>query len=151
MLRLIQSSYLRFDPIYSLFRREALAGTALHRMTMGADQVLAAELSLVGPWTHVPRCLSHRARVEEEADVIARKTLPPDQDAFDLTPAYRREVFRQVIREAGLDRYQRAHCEAAAHRYYLRQTLRERKRRARRRFRAARRRVLGRLAEATDR
>ncbi|NET57877.1 MAG: glycosyltransferase family 2 protein [Symploca sp. SIO2E6] len=48
------------DPIYTMISREALLRTNLLQHIPNMDQVLAVELSLLGPFTHVPACLAHR-------------------------------------------------------------------------------------------
>lgn len=60
MLWFYQVSRFYLDPIYSLIRRSALERTALFQSMLGSDQVLAIELSLLGPFCHVPECLSFR-------------------------------------------------------------------------------------------
>jgi len=57
MLWFFRASRYFFDPIYSMHRRKTLEKTALLRMMLGADYVLAAELSLLGPAVHVPEKL----------------------------------------------------------------------------------------------
>ena len=62
MLWFAMESYLYFDPIYSLIRRSALMSTNLCQFVPRTDGVLAAELSIVGPFRHVPGLLAHRRR-----------------------------------------------------------------------------------------
>ena len=50
------------DPIYTMMRRDILLATHRLQILPNTDQVLAMELSLFGPWTHVPACLAHRRR-----------------------------------------------------------------------------------------
>ncbi len=52
----------KYDPVYSMIRRDVLGRTQLIRMMDRADQMLAAELSLLGPFAHVPQCLAHRRK-----------------------------------------------------------------------------------------
>lgn len=56
----LQASRYYLDPIYSLIRRAELMKTNLLRPMIGTDEILAAELSLLGPWCHVPECLAFR-------------------------------------------------------------------------------------------
>lgn len=60
MLRFFRLSRYYLDPIYSLIRRSALQQTGMLPMMLGTDLVLSAELSLLGPFVHVPECLSYR-------------------------------------------------------------------------------------------
>jgi glycosyltransferase involved in cell wall biosynthesis len=48
------------DPIYTMVRRDVLAEIGGHKPVLGADQVLAVELSLHGAFGHIPECLAHR-------------------------------------------------------------------------------------------
>lgn len=60
MLRLLNTSHLDIDPIYSMMRRSAVDRTGLLRRELYTDQVLAIELAVLGPFAHVPDLLSHR-------------------------------------------------------------------------------------------
>lgn len=60
MMWFLRASRYYIDPIYSLIRRSALLQTPRLRMMIGTDLVLSAELSLLGPFRHVPECLAHR-------------------------------------------------------------------------------------------
>jgi glycosyltransferase involved in cell wall biosynthesis len=66
MLWFFHASDLYYDPVYSLFRREALARTQLIRVMTCADMMLACELCLQGPLVHLPEPLSHRRRAYQE-------------------------------------------------------------------------------------
>ncbi len=124
MLRLLHSDYGLFDPIYTMYRREALASTQLHRMMACADRALAAELSLLGPYCHVPKCLSNRRRADSTLDELARKCRPPGYPELDISARYRLRVFRAIIRDASLPRSQTLSCLGSAYRYYARELLR---------------------------
>jgi hypothetical protein len=50
----------RYEPLYSLMRRDVLARTGLIRNVANNDLTLIAELSLIGRFTHVPELLFHR-------------------------------------------------------------------------------------------
>jgi len=60
MLWFLGASRYYLDPIYSMMRRSALLRTRLLRPMLHTDRVLAAELSLIGPFCHVPECLAAR-------------------------------------------------------------------------------------------
>lgn len=66
MLWFFHANDLYYDPVYSLFRREALARTQLIRVMTCADMMLACELCLLGPLVHLPEPLSHRRRAYQE-------------------------------------------------------------------------------------
>ncbi len=50
----------RIDPVYAVIRREVLQRTALVRDILGADDILALELSLIGPFHFVAEPLAFR-------------------------------------------------------------------------------------------
>ncbi len=60
MLFLLRGSSLWIDPVYSLMRSESLGRTDLIRPERFGDQILACEVSLLGPFAHVPAVLSNR-------------------------------------------------------------------------------------------
>jgi len=60
MLWFLGASRYYLDPIYSMICRDALLRTHLLRPILHTDRVLAAELSLIGPFCHVPECLASR-------------------------------------------------------------------------------------------
>ena len=60
MLRLLNTTYLDIDPIYSMMRRSAVERTGVLRRELYTDQILAIELALLGPFAQVPDLLSHR-------------------------------------------------------------------------------------------
>ncbi len=60
MLRLLNESHLLIDPIYSMLRRSALERSRLLLRELPCDQILAVELSLLGPFGHVPEELAFR-------------------------------------------------------------------------------------------
>lgn len=60
MVRFFHMSRCYLDPIYSMMRRSSLMETGLLRPMLGTDLVLAAELSLIGRFCHVPDCLASR-------------------------------------------------------------------------------------------
>lgn len=61
LLRLLNQGYRAIDPVYSTIRRRALSDSGLIRAGgLDTDQVLAAELALLGPWLHIPDLLAGR-------------------------------------------------------------------------------------------
>ena len=59
MMRLLTQSYQLLDPLYSLMRRDLLRALP-RRNLLREDEILAAELALLGPWGHVPEVLAFR-------------------------------------------------------------------------------------------
>jgi len=61
------------DPTYAVIRRSALLQTGLISTLLGADNILAAELSLLGPFGHIPEHLSFRtAQPRTDKERVAR-------------------------------------------------------------------------------
>lgn len=127
MLRLLTETYLLLDPVYGMFRREAVAGIPYKNMLRG-DEVFAAKVALAGPWTHIPEVLAHRhwdrirpAQLTSLLDVpswqsraailLQCKELLSSVRQAELTPAQRRRA-----RAAVLQLYARRHRRTAAHR-----------------------------------
>jgi glycosyltransferase involved in cell wall biosynthesis len=52
----------KYDPVYGLYRRDALLRSGRLRASEQADWLLAAELALMGPIMHLGRRLAHRTR-----------------------------------------------------------------------------------------
>jgi len=66
------------DPTYAVVRRSALSRTRLISTLLQADDILAAELSLLGPFGHIPEYLSFRiAQVKTNEERMARIELQP--------------------------------------------------------------------------
>jgi glycosyltransferase involved in cell wall biosynthesis len=63
MLWFMSNHYGFIDPIYTMMRRDALMKTHRTKESPDIDQILSVELSLIGPFTHIPACLSHRRRI----------------------------------------------------------------------------------------
>lgn len=60
ILRILGTGYRNIDPMYSMMRRSALERTGLVRPIRLSDQLLAVELSLLGPYGHIGRPLAVR-------------------------------------------------------------------------------------------
>lgn len=59
-----------YDPVYGMFRRDVLIRSSLLRVMEAGDAMLAAELSLVGRFAHIPECLTHRWKPYRELSDI---------------------------------------------------------------------------------
>lgn len=119
MLWFLHQEHWLFDPIFSMFRRDVLLDSALHRPVAGADRILAAELALKGPYAHVPRQLSNRRLVYETEEDVARRCQPPEGPPNVDSEWRRFTELLDVVRQAPLSPRQRARCRIAALRYFL--------------------------------
>ncbi len=118
MMWFLTADYGFMDPIYSMIRREPLLSTRRLQMVPRMDQVLASELALLGPFEHVPRCLSHRRRETGLQDSVRLRRFHPreHQRLQDSVVGYTRP-FLEVLREAPLSAAEKIRCRGAVMRY----------------------------------
>jgi glycosyltransferase involved in cell wall biosynthesis len=76
MLWFFTADYRFIDPIYSTLRRSLLMKTRRLLIVPSLDQVLAAELALLGPFVHVPECLAHRGKENTTPDALLKRYEP---------------------------------------------------------------------------
>lgn len=135
MLWFFRADYRYFDPHYAMYRRSALKQTHLLPVASATDRVLAAELSLVGRFGHIPECLSYRRRVPSYYDQkeMRRALYHPDQPE-KLRPSSIRlcSNFNVLVSSAPLTAFQKTVCRGAIVRFYLVGNLRTLERVARR-------------------
>jgi glycosyltransferase involved in cell wall biosynthesis len=62
MLWFFHAGDAKYDPIYGMYRRDALARADRGRESEQSDWLLSARLALMGPIVHVPKRLAHRSR-----------------------------------------------------------------------------------------
>ena len=62
MLWFLTASHLYIGPVFSMARRGTVEKTGLFRHMLYGDLIFALQMSLSGPWGHVPRCLQFRKR-----------------------------------------------------------------------------------------
>lgn len=129
MLRLLNESYLLMDPLYGMFRREAVVGIERRNM-LREDEVFATKLALAGPWAHVPEVLARRNWGHEPLSVIARRLETPSWQARFATTLQCREMLGWLDK-CGLDDQQRSRARAAVLRMYVRRQRRVAVRRGR--------------------
>jgi glycosyltransferase involved in cell wall biosynthesis len=106
-----------YDPVYCLIRREALEQTALIRMMTKADHMLAAELSLLGRYRHIPECLAHRSKpkwIDAHALTTLRRYRPAGAHELHASPI---RLFRELVsiaQASPLGLQQRLRCHWAS-------------------------------------
>jgi cellulose synthase/poly-beta-1,6-N-acetylglucosamine synthase-like glycosyltransferase len=116
MLRLLNDSHLRLDPLYGLMRRQAI--TSIPRRNMLAeDQIFAAKLALTGPWGHVPEVLGRRGWRADGRPATARRLGVPLWTARAANTLQGWELLR-CVRQADLDPDHRRRAWAAVIRWY---------------------------------
>jgi glycosyltransferase involved in cell wall biosynthesis len=119
----------KYDPIYSMMRRDVLARTHLVWMMDWGDRMMGAELALLGRFQHVPECLAHRTKGygDEHPDYeeLLRRYHPTRYRELPATPSRILHSLLSIIRAAPLTRRQRLHCQWAAFRLFLKVAYRQ--------------------------
>lgn len=126
LLWLARSDYRYSDLHYSMYRRSALKKTHLCQVAFATDRILAAELSLLGPFGHIPECLSYRRRVPEvydQRETLHQRYHPDQPDA--LRKSWRRlaSSFNTLVNAAPLSGFQKTACRASIARFLLSKEL----------------------------
>jgi glycosyltransferase involved in cell wall biosynthesis len=118
MLWFFHAGAIKYEPLYSLMRRETLAATGRIRSIPYNDYVLVAELSLAGRFVHVPDLLFHRRWQNPTARKVLFERLMPGS-GWALGGAFlalSRGLF-SVVRQAPLSAGERMRCYAILVRY----------------------------------
>jgi glycosyltransferase involved in cell wall biosynthesis len=118
-LWLLNEDYRFFDPMYSMHRRRVLEHARGLRPILNGDQMLAAELSLLGPYVHVPECLANRGIPRANEARILEILRPPGHPPLNPHPEQYLRVFHELIQAAPLQPAQKLACYGAAILYYL--------------------------------
>jgi glycosyltransferase involved in cell wall biosynthesis len=125
MLWFFHAGATKYEPLYSLIRREVLERSGLIRPIVYNDYMLMAELSLAGRFTHVPDVLFHRGwRVPASRQAVYVKIMHGSgtKSANPFTEMV--QVLFSIVREAQLSTRERARCRAIALRYCARELYR---------------------------
>ena len=144
MIWFLSADYRYLDPIYTMYRREAILSTHRLRIVPTPDQVLAAELSLQGPIRHVAECLSTRHREPtyyHDRKRLAAQYQPGGATTVRPSPLRYARVMAATVHEFPMPRWSRVRCYGALVLHVLRH--------ARRRFKKKSRRVLQSLIPAS--
>jgi len=120
MLWFLTTSHLHISPIFSLMRRSALEKTKLIRTILYADLTLALEMSLLGPWGHIPKCLQFRKHPDfaKPKEIIKRYGLKQSSRFCRIKMCF--EVVRTVWEKDFLRLYEKLFCTWAVVKYYFR-------------------------------
>ena len=116
---LLTEDYRRFDPMYSMHRRRALEHTRGLRPISNGDQMLAAELALLGPYVHVPECLANRGIPRPGEARILELLRPPGAAPLSPHPEQYVPLLHELIQAAPLSPAQKAYCYLGVAHYYL--------------------------------
>jgi glycosyltransferase involved in cell wall biosynthesis len=111
-----------YEPLYSLIRRDVLANTALIRMMVKADRILAAELSLIGPFLQLEECLAHRWKpksVTVHSEKYLKRYRPDNSGELQTNPWRQFRTLLSVVSEAPLATSQKLKCHLATFGFFL--------------------------------
>ena len=137
-LRLLQNGELLFDPIYSLIRREALERSGMLPVNRWTDRLLAFELCLMGPFCHLDDFLATRRDARKPRKIrIERwhkryKGWKKREHRWMLYISY-----AKIVGRSPLSVWQRLNCWGIIFFYWLRDEIRRRAKRIKRRLKKA--------------
>jgi hypothetical protein len=124
MLWFFHAGAAKYEPLYSLIRRDVLAATGRIRPIVYNDYVLVAELSLAGRFTHVPEVLFHRRwRTPTDRRVLCERLIPGRRETLAGSWATMVRELLATIRQAPLSRGERLRGYGTAGRYFGREAL----------------------------
>ena len=100
-----------YDPIHGLYRGAALERSGLIRLMTQNDQMLTAELALMGPIPHLPDCLAHRNKsYPASREALLRRLHPTRWQEVDHSPLQSGGVLLGIVWQAGLTPVQFLRC-----------------------------------------
>ena len=110
------TGHVRYEPLYSLIRRDVLARTGVIRDVAHNDLMLVAELSLIGRFTHVSELLFHRAwRPPTDRKLLLERLAGGRSLASSFLA--RMGVLASIAKQKAGSTGQRLHCYAAIGRF----------------------------------
>ena len=142
MLRFFHGGDTRYDPIYGMYRRDALMRSHRLRRSEQTDWLICAELALIGPIIHIDKQLSNRTRTYPgPADRASRRRLDPVRpDELKSSVQRLHRDLLGLVMAADLTESQVRRCKRALRRFWVEGAAM----RSQARIWAAGRRVLGR-------
>ncbi len=119
MLWFLTTTYLYIGPVSSMMRRSAIEKTGLLKSILFADLILALDMSLIGPWGHVPRCLQFRKQptFSSAKEYINRYGLKQKHHFSRIRMCF--EVIRIVCEKDFLGLHEKIYCIIAVVKYYF--------------------------------
>jgi len=117
-LWLMEQDYRCFDPMYSMHRRRVLERTHGLRPILNGDQMLAAELSLLGPYVHVPECLANRGIPRATRKGVLKLLQPPGQPPVNPQPEQFVSVLHELVQASAMTPREKLVCYRAILLYY---------------------------------
>jgi len=127
MLWFFHAGDAKYDPVYGMYRREALMRAHPLRPSERADWLLSAELALMGPIVHVSERLAHRSRDYPTAAgraALRRRLDPVRAEQLRTSP---RRLHRELLAlavMADLPEEQLRRCRWALGRFWVKEVAR---------------------------
>lgn len=122
ILYFLRADYRMIDPIYSFYNRNALMRTRRLQFVPRTDQVLSAEIVLMGRILHIPKRLCSRRRVpayyENRAYLAERYAPERAKDVRDSVPRFLLALWR-TIWQSPIDKKSRIACSMILARFSL--------------------------------
>jgi glycosyltransferase involved in cell wall biosynthesis len=126
MLWFFHAGDAKYDPIYGVYRRDALMRSHRLRASEQTDWLLCAELALMGPILHVDRRLAHRTRVYRVDHDRAKWRRRLDSGRREELKSSARRLHRDLlalVQEADLTEEQVRLCKWALRRFSVKDVL----------------------------
>ena len=119
MLWFLTETYLYIDPVFSIMRRSALEKTGMIKSVLYADLIFALDMSLLGPWGHIPKHLQFRKKpaFAPVKDTIKRYGLRYDHRFTRIKLCFK--VIRMVWGKDFLGFHEKVYCTLAVFKYYF--------------------------------
>ena len=119
MLWFLTETYLYLGPVSSIMRRSVLEKTGMLRSVLYADLIFALDMSLLGPWGHIPKCLQFRKNPVffSAKESINRYGLKQNHQFTRIRMCFK--VIRMVWEKDFLGFHEKVYCIIAVFKYYF--------------------------------
>jgi hypothetical protein len=127
MLWFFHAGDAKYDPVYGIYRREALLRSGRIRPSERTDWLLSAELALMGPIIHIDELLSHRTRtypVGLDRAAFRRRLDPISGERLKTSPTRLSRQLYMLARSADLTDAELRRCSRAVGRFWTREVMR---------------------------
>jgi glycosyltransferase involved in cell wall biosynthesis len=126
MLWFFHAGDAKYDPVYGVYRREALVRARAFRPSERADWLLSAELALMGPIIHVYDRLAHRSRsypVAIDRAAFRRRLDAARGEHLKTSPRRLYREFYALAVSADLTPEQLRRCRRALRRFWRKEVI----------------------------
>jgi glycosyltransferase involved in cell wall biosynthesis len=122
----------KYDPMYGVYRREALMRSGRIRPNERTDWLLTAELALTGPILHIHERLAHRTNAHQvgiDRAAFRRRLDPSRGERLKTSPTGLSRDLYALARSARLTEAQLRRCRSAVRRFWVRELKRTNRKR----------------------